>query len=256
MTICYFTATGNCLYIAESLGGTCLSIPKLMRQAQIEIADDAVGIVCPVYAGEMPKMVRAFLAKANIKTDYFFFIYTYGMAYGEAFAHAALAARAAGLALAYVGAVRMVDNYLPIFKMQQQIEHLPEKKVEQHLFAIRRDIESRKTTAVRITPAVKLKMAVYQAAAKRILNGDTAQSYLVNASCTLCGVCARVCPADNIRLTDKVNFSSRCEVCYACLHNCPQNAIHLKREASPARFRNANVSLKQIVAANDDTDKA
>ena len=32
MTICYFTASGNCLYVARRIGGTLLSIPQLMRQ--------------------------------------------------------------------------------------------------------------------------------------------------------------------------------------------------------------------------------
>ena len=48
MTICYFTASGNSLYVARRIGGNLLSIPKLMRQDKIEIEDDAVGIVCPV----------------------------------------------------------------------------------------------------------------------------------------------------------------------------------------------------------------
>ena len=91
MTTCYFTASGNCLYVARRISGTLRSIPQLIRQEAIEIEDNAVGIVCPVYAGEMPMMVRSFLQKARIQTDYFFFVYTYGMGYGEAFAHAALA---------------------------------------------------------------------------------------------------------------------------------------------------------------------
>lgn len=47
MKICYFTATGNCLYVAKRIGGELLSIPQLMRQEKIEITDDAVGVVCP-----------------------------------------------------------------------------------------------------------------------------------------------------------------------------------------------------------------
>ena len=49
MTICYFSATGNSLYAARQIGGTLLSIPRLMRQETVKIEDDAVGIVSPVY---------------------------------------------------------------------------------------------------------------------------------------------------------------------------------------------------------------
>ena len=66
MTICYFTASGNSLYVARRIGGNLLSIPKLMRQEKIEIEDDAVGIVCPVYVAELPMMVMDFMRTAEI----------------------------------------------------------------------------------------------------------------------------------------------------------------------------------------------
>ena len=63
MVICYFTATGNSLYVARRIGGRLLSIPQLMRQETISIEDEAVGIVCPVYNVEFPMMVREFIAE-------------------------------------------------------------------------------------------------------------------------------------------------------------------------------------------------
>jgi len=44
MTICYFTATGNSLYVARRIGGRLLSISQLMRQEMIRIEDEAVGL--------------------------------------------------------------------------------------------------------------------------------------------------------------------------------------------------------------------
>lgn len=253
MTVCYFTASGNCLYIAKRIGGTLLSVPQLMRQEIIEIEDDAVGIVAPVYAVEMPAMVKDFLAKAKIRTDYFFFIYTYGMGYAEAFAHVKQACNEKGLKLSYINAVQMVDNYLPGFEMQKQIDTLPQKDVEGQIARILSDIEERRETEVKITMAVKAQMAMYQKMlAKRILRTDTAQSYIVNDRCVRCGICVKVCPANNITVSaDGVRFADRCEVCYACLHNCPQNAIHMREEKSSVRFRNEHVTLKDIVDANN-----
>lgn len=253
MTICYFTATGNSLYVARRIGGTLLSIPQLMKQETIEISDDAIGIVAPVYAVEMPMMVKAFLKKANITTEYFFFIYTYGMGYAEAFAHVQQACEEKGLKLSYINAVQMVDNYLPGFEMQNQIDTLPKKDVEGQLKRILDDIAARRETKIKITAAGKLQMAMYQKMlAKRILRRDTAQGYTVNDACMHCGICAKVCPADNIAVTkDAVTFADRCEVCYACLHNCPNNAIHMKQEQSAVRFRNAQVTLFDIIQANE-----
>lgn len=252
MTICYFSATGNCLYVAKRIGGTLLSIPQLMKQNDIEITDDAVGIVAPVYAVEMPMMVKDFLSKAKIKTDYFFFVYTYGMGYAAAFAHVEQVCREKGLKLSYINAIQMVDNYLPGFEMQNQIDTLPKKNVEEQIKKLLSYIASRVETPVKITAADKAQMAMYQKMlAKLILCKDTAQGYIVTDNCTRCGICAKVCPADNITVTDKVRFANRCEVCYACLHNCPQNAIHMKNEKSEVRFRNENISLKDIIEANE-----
>ena len=253
MTVCYFTASGNCLYVARRIGGTLLSIPQLMRQDTVALEDDAVGIVAPVYAVEMPMMVKAFLEKAKIKTAYFFFVFTYGMGYAEAFAHVKQTCDEKGLTLSYINAVQMVDNYLPGFEMQNQMDTLPKKDVEGQLERLLRDIEARREAEVKITVAVKAQMAMYQKMlAKRILRKDTAQSYLVTDQCIRCGICAKVCPANNITVTkDGVRFFDRCEVCYACLHNCPQNAIHMREERSAVRFRNEHVSLQDIVKANE-----
>ena len=252
MTICYFTASGNCLYVAKRIGGTLLSIPQLMKQDSIEITDDAVGIVAPVYAVEMPMMVKEFLIKAKIKTDYFFFVYTYGSGYAEAFAHVELVCREKGLKLSYINAIQMVDNYLPGFEMQNQIDTLPKKNVEGQIEKLLSDIADRSETPVKIGAVNKAQMAMYQKMlAKRILRKDTAREYIVNDNCTRCGICAKVCPADNITVTDKVYFANKCEVCYACLHNCPQNAIHMKNERSAVRFRNEHITLKDIILANE-----
>lgn len=252
MKICCFTATGNCLYVAKRIGGELLSIPQLMRQEKIEITDEVVGVVCPVYAGEMPMMVREFLKKAKIHTDYFFFIYTYGSGYGEAYAHVELAAREAGLKLSYINAVIMVDNYLPIFDMQEQIDTLPKKDVEGQLVKICQDIADRKETPVSVNAATKAKMTMFRnMLAKRILKKDTAKGYTVNDACIKCGICVKVCPANNIKVTDQVTFSDHCEVCYACLHNCPQSAIHMKVEKNTVHFRNEHISLQDIIEANE-----
>lgn len=239
--------------MARQIGGTLLSIPQLMRQESIEIQDDAVGVVCPVYNAEMPMMVRDFMRKACIRTEYFFFVYTYGMGYGEAYAHAKLAAQETGIILGYVNAIQMVDNFIPYFDMQQQIDTLPEKDVEGQLERLLYDIRERKQIDVTITPETESNMAMYhEKLAERFLKKDTALSYTVNDNCIRCGICAKVCPANNITVTEGgVHFSAHCEVCYACLHNCPKTAIHMPVEASTVRFRNEHVTLNDIIKANE-----
>nr|WP_157888429.1 EFR1 family ferrodoxin [Lachnoclostridium phocaeense] len=251
MKIFYFTGTGNSLYVAQQLGGELLSIPQMMKNDRIEIQDEAVGIVCPIYSGDMPKMVHHFLEKAKIETDYFFMVYTYGMDATVATPHASEAAEKAGIRLDYVAQIKMVDNYLPGFSMEEQKKTAPEKKIQEQIDKACQDIAARKREAYPVTLAHKASMAmIWQTIGKRVLDDKAAQRYTVSDACTKCGICTKVCPARNIRLTDCVEFGSCCEVCYACIQNCPQGAIHLPDEKSWERFRNEHVNLQEIIEAN------
>ena len=111
------------------------------------------------------------------------------------------------------------------------------------------ELKNEKRIKVKVSAATKAKMAMYsKTLTAKILKKDTAQGYIVNDSCVRCGVC----PANNITVTDSgVQFADRCEDSYACLHNCPQNAIYLKKQANSVKFRNENVSLVDIVKANE-----
>jgi Pyruvate/2-oxoacid:ferredoxin oxidoreductase delta subunit len=251
MKLCVFSATGNSLYTARRIGGEILSIPKLMKEDEIVIADEAVGIVCPVYGGEMPRMVRKFMEKARFRTNYFFFIYTYGMSCSKAPVRAQQECAKNGIRLCYCNAVKTVDNYLPGFEIQHQLDTLPEKHTEEQIDQIVRDIQERKYEPIRLNLLDTLAAAaVHNTMAKIVMNPKAAQSYIVNDACIQCGICAKVCPASNIIVSDRVEFSDHCEACYACLHSCVKNAIHLKSERSTVRYRNEHVSLKDITDLN------
>ena len=157
----------------------------------------------------------------------------------------------AGKKPSYVNAIKMVDNYLPGFEIQHQIETAGEKKIDEHIDEVVRDIKERNCNVHTVGIGGKIGMAlIHGTMGKAILKGTAAQDYIVNDSCVKCGICAKVCPANNITVNDKVVFSNHCEVCYACIHNCPKNAIHLKNEKSAVRFRNENVTMQEIMSAN------
>lgn len=252
MKICYFTGTGNSLYVSQRIGGELLSVPQLMKEDHPKIQDDAVGIVCPVYGGDMPRMVRAFLSTVEIQADYIFFVYTYGMSQGTGKGNALNVTKKAGIKLDYINAVRMVDNYLPGFEMQKQMDTAAQKDIEGQIDRVCRDIEMRIENVSKIHRFQKwAAAAVHATISKALVDRNAAKKYIVDDNCILCGICAKVCPAGNIKITDKVTFLNRCEVCYACVHNCPQNAIHLKNERSAVRFRNEHISLKEIIESNE-----
>lgn len=46
------------------------------------------------------------------------------------------------------------------------------------------------------------------------------------AKCIACGLCASICPMNNIAVTNRVvSFNEKCTMCYRCFSNCPKQAI-------------------------------
>jgi len=248
MTIFYYTATGNSLAVAKKIGGTLVSIPQVTDADNQHYKDDVIGIIFPVYWWSPPIMVRRFLEKASFEADYIFAIGTYGSVVFGAMASLYKYADKNGYQYNYINQVVMLDNYLPVFNMNIQEKKLPKKRVSEKIAAIVSDINERKQKR-----AVKYpwKLAMTAFMGNRFKPETNAKKYIVDDKCNLCGICASVCLAKNIVVADAVTFHNQCEGCLACLHHCPQNAMHLKKRRSEKRWRNPDVSLKEIIEANN-----
>lgn len=251
MTTFYFTSTGNCLAVAKKIGGNLVSIPQVIDSSDLHFKDDVIGLVFPIYGFGMPKMVRKFLGKATWDAEYSFAIGTYGNLPGAAMVDVQNFAKRHGQRFDYAESLLMVDNYLPGFNMNEQIAKLPEKHVDENLARIIADIQNRRTLNATAGLGWRAFTAVIRDGENLFMNGKQGQRYMISQNCTKCGICAKICPAGNIAVTDKVVFKNQCEGCLGCVHLCPQNAIHMKNEKSTARWRNPDVSLNEIIAANN-----
>jgi Pyruvate/2-oxoacid:ferredoxin oxidoreductase delta subunit len=248
MTVFYFTSTGNSLAAAKRIGGNLISIPQAIDGQGAHYKDNAIGVVFPVYGNAPPRMVRQFLDKADFEADYLFAIGTYGNLPGACMYNVQKQAKKKGYRFDYLNSLLMVDNFLPVFEIDAQIAKLPKKNTEELTVKIVDDIKNRRKKQAKAGPAMRALAAILDAATKTDKN---AQSYIVNDQCTKCGICAKVCPSRNITVSDKVHFSDRCEGCLACVHLCPQNAVHLKNEKSGKRWLHPDVSLAEIINANN-----
>lgn len=251
MIVFYFSATGNCLSVAKRIGGNLISIPQVIDSERLEYKDDVVGLVFPIYALRPPKMVRRFLEKVKLEAEYTFAVGTYGNLPGAAMLNAQKLAKERGNRFDYAEHLLMVDNYLPMFYIDKEIEKLPQKGTEEAISRIINDIGNRRHMQANASWGWKLITSALAFMADLAPTGKQAKSFIVNDQCTRCGICSQVCPAKNIRVADKVEFGDQCEECLACAHLCPQNAIHLKSERSSKRWLNPAVSLKEIIAANN-----
>ena len=257
----YFTATGNSLFVARQFSDAPLSIPQeLKKGAQVYEADE-IGFVFPDYASGAPVIVQEFLAKNTFKAPYLFSIITFGNASAMVAEWVRDYAKEKGITFNYINTILMVDNYLPVFDMNEQIKI--DKHVDESLAKLLEDVGAQKDYVQAMVqqpgmPPMNKEMLKgmqdyhFNMTADRLLE-------LKRDRCVACMTCEKVCPHRNFSLgEDGLLFSGKCEFCLACVHSCPQKALTLKSmnpqwpgERNPeARYRNPNVSLMDIIKSN------
>jgi len=261
MKIFYYTSTGNSLHVAREIGKAngaeyqCISMIQAMKNNELEYQDEIIGLVYPCYGAGTPHLVKEFLSKANLKADYFFGVMTYGNIAGAGLNHLAKnALKTAGINFNYLNEILMIDNFLPVFKMEKQIAKLEEKKIDANLEVIIDDINQRKNFIKRNGTVSKLTTASFSKLEdKQIKQGKFGKNFKANEKCTSCKICQKVCPVNNIEIDNGSvpKFNSRCVHCMGCAQNCPQNAIIHKRQRSSVRFRHEKITLKDIINSNN-----
>ncbi len=117
--ILYFSATGNCKYVAARLasafGQKTVSIVDCIQDGVYDFTDDTIGVVVPTYFWGIPSIVKEFLEKADLHTDYLYFIATYGTTPGASDAMAGKAIQGKTIDAFY--SVRMPDTWTPMFDL-------------------------------------------------------------------------------------------------------------------------------------------
>ena len=251
----FFTATGNSLYVAKQLDEMPLSIPQEMNQENRHYKADRIGIVCPLFEFEVPSLVKEFITMSEFETDYFYLVVTYGMHHGGVAQRTQGWLQSIGKPADYINTIIMHDNALIVFDMDQQRSVEAEKRVDEHIAAIKGDIAAKKAM---IQPAPEDELDFYHHFTEWIKRTGPMYSfplYRVTDSCVGCGTCTRICPRGCVRLENgrPIHDYTRCANCMACIQACPTKAIQFAtvKEPNPnARYRNPHIALKEIIAAN------
>lgn len=253
--IFYFTGTGNSLYVAKKLDSEAYSIPQVLNSQDLVFQAEKIGIVCPIYGHEMPAIVKEFICKSVLKTDYLYVILTYGKRHANAVELAHKVICEAEKQAHYIATLLMVDNFLPVFDMTEEMEL--DKAVDNQIEKIKVDIAVQKHQIEKVTAKDRITHNEYLQKVSHQAETIWAD-FIVTDECVGCGICTKVCPAGCITLKKQraVYNKDVCQACFACIHACPKMAIqmNISEKNCKARYRNEHIKLAQIIAANNQTE--
>ena len=256
--IFYFSATGNSKYVAQRLaaatGDQLISMPDAIqaRCYQYDVShEQRIGFVVPTYYYGLPSVLNFFIEKLQLQgyeEQYVYLVLTCGGSTGDAAGMLAKMLKKKGITLSAQFAVPMVNNYIPLEKMDdaETIEKTLDA-AEEYIDEARRAIRSKGfgdynrcqgAAGAVVTAAV---YPMYQ-------RGRSTKVFVVGDSCVGCGICRDQCPCEAIVLEENkpVWVKPQCVHCLGCLHRCPNQAIHWKKTTeNRGRYYNPRVSMEQ-----------
>jgi ferredoxin len=249
-----YTGTGNSLWIARRLllelkEATLEFMPHLSKGFDTEAG--LVGIIFPVHIWGLPTHVIQFVNRLQAKPDTYFFALAVNAGQPAATLlqlQKLMATRKLSLALGY--SIVMPSNYIPWggpgpIDTRQRLFSEAQKKVK----AIAGPILRGERKNVDRGPLWQniLFSWIYKMSFRSVHKLD--KNFWVDHQCNGCGICSRVCPADNIEvLNEKPAWLHRCEQRLACLQWCPQQAIQYgKKTVRYPRYHHPEVILQDML---------
>jgi len=254
--IYYFSSTGNSLVVARDIAsglGNAEMIPITKAfKSDFEWPFDVIGVVYPVYAFGLPLIVADFLKQMKVKPQaYIFSVATFGGLCGRPHAQAKGILESRGLSLSAGFSMLMPGNYTPLYgaiKKEKQEAMLNKEKLR--INTITATVKDKKRGVIEERPFLRnfiFYKIIYAGMIKQIpLSG---KNFWTTDACTKCGLCAKICPVDNIKLVDNGPVWLRhCQHCMACLQWCPAEAIQYdKSTLGKKRYHHPEVTASDIM---------
>jgi ferredoxin len=253
-TIYWFSGTGNSLAVAKEIadklpGAELIPIAEAVNRPPE--AAEVIGIVCPVYAWGPPALVARFIRKMKASPQsYIFAVMTYAGSPGGAPRLMQGLFQKRGLDLHAAWGVKMPENFPPLGsapepEKQQEIQGAADEKIARIAEELRSLPRGHFETPGR---GWKLLSRIVYPSFRAFLRHRADRFFRADSRCNGCGLCAGVCPVQNIEMVDgRPQWKGRCEQCYACFHWCPQRAVQYGRSARLRRYHHPRTSVADFM---------
>ena len=237
--ILYFSGTGNSNYvakrIADALGDALVNLNDRIKASDTSSVEtgERVIIVTPTYAWRIPRVVRDWLRKTELRgAKNVWFVMTCGSEIGNADKYNRKLCTEKGLACMGTAQIVMPENYIAMFSAPQagearQIVAKAEPDIDRAIAGIQAD-----------QPFAPTRNNLYD----RFMSGPVnpifykffvnADAFTVSDACISCGQCAKRCPMNNVTFKDgKPVWGKACTHCMACICYCPVSAIEYGKKS-------------------------
>ena len=243
--IFYLSCTGNTRYVAahlaQALGESLVNVAEVWQQGLQEwrlSKDEVVGFCFPVHGWRPPLLIRRWMRELRLipaeqSGHYSFAVCTAGDTTGETFDIFRADLREKGWNLDAMFSLRLPNTYVGLPFMDVDERERAQSKWNETTAVLPKivcDIKERKSGTFdplrgrwpRINSRLLGKWFVESLVTDEPFRADA-------DLCSHCGHCAKVCPVQNIVMSEEGlpqwQHRDDCLTCFACYHGCPQKAV-------------------------------
>ncbi len=256
--IIWFSSTGNSYALAQQLAKyrdcEIVSLIDLVKHEQYDFtAYDKIGVIYPVYALGLPKILERWIKKMQFNADcYIYTIANYGGKPGQVNRIIQnLFWKVHRFDNIGSWSIKMPENYIPLREALSEGEQ--NELFEQangRMSAIALDVAESKVGCWDDSNAFLGFIGKISYFFFKYFSSKSDVFLRVSDQCTLCGLCEKICPVNNITIKDKVTFNHHCEHCLGCLQWCPAQAIDLVvRSKGRRRYRHPDMTVETMIAS-------
>lgn len=252
----YFSATGNSLLVCKEIqqksnNCTLNSIAKLSDKSIINPPGGTIGIIFPLYFSGMPKIVKTFIKKLDFsKVDYIFAIATKSQYSSPGLIPEQIndILKEHKKKIDSVFYLSMTGNFIKKYDILEQKDQISANSMMFKKIKTIMEIVNKKEQVIE-NPFPLLKFIGKRVHEKWIKDFHMNDNEFNSTNCNLCGLCERICPKNNISLSNnKPEWNHDCELCFACVHVCPLKGIQYgKVTIDRKRYINPSITVDELL---------